>query len=204
MEALKQVAVKQHQHEHNAKEEEKYILGFWIFLASDLILFACLIATYLVLVTHTNGGPTGKDLFEVPQFTLETLILLTSSFTCGLAFHALKTGHLRRLVGWIWVTVFLGLAFIGIEVYEFIAYASEGATMQKSAFLSAFFTLVGTHGLHVTLGIIWLISVAIQLITRSIQPTTARKFINAGLYWHFLDVVWVLIFTIVYLMGVMR
>ena len=203
MEAMKQVVMNQNAHEHKAKEEEKYVLGFWIFLASDLILFACLIATYLVLVTHTNGGPTGADLFEVPQFTLETFILLTSSFTCGLAMHALKTGHVRRLVGWIWVTVLLGLAFISIEVYEFIAYASEGATMQKSAFLSAFFTLVGTHGLHVTLGIIWLISVSIQLIKRSIQPTTTRKFMNAGLYWHFLDVVWVLIFTIVYLMGVM-
>jgi cytochrome aa3 quinol oxidase subunit III len=190
-------------HEHGMEEEEKYILGFWIFLASDLVLFASLFATYLVLRTHTDGGPTEAHLFEIPVFTLETFLLLTSSFTCGLATYEMRNGHLRRLIGWLAVTVLLGLAFVGIEVSEFITYSSEGATMQRSAFLSAFYALVGTHGLHVSLGIVWLISVAIQLMRRSIQPTTARKFINAGLYWHFLDVVWVMIFTVVYLMGVM-
>jgi cytochrome aa3 quinol oxidase subunit III len=196
-------ATNQKSHEHGMEEEEKYILGFWIFLASDLVLFASLFATYLVLYTHTDGGPTGQQLFEIPVFTLETFLLLTSSFTCGLAMHELRKGNLQKLIGWIVVTVLLGLAFVGIEVNEFVSYSLDGATMQRSGFLSAFYTLVGTHGLHVSLGIVWLILVAIQLKRKSIQPTIARKFINAGLYWHFLDVVWVMIFTVVYLMGVM-
>lgn len=203
MQAAERHPLNHKSHEHGMEEEEKYILGFWIFLASDLILFACLFATYFVLRTHTDGGPTGADLFEIPIFTLETFLLLTSSFTCGLAMHAMRQGHLRSLIGWIAVTVALGLAFVGIEVSEFIAYSAEGATMQRSAFLSAFYALVGTHGLHVSLGIVWLTLIAIQLKRKSIQPKTARKFINAGLYWHFLDVVWVMIFTAVYLMGVM-
>jgi cytochrome o ubiquinol oxidase subunit 3/cytochrome aa3-600 menaquinol oxidase subunit 3 len=116
----------------------------------------------------------------------------------------MRHGHLRRLIGWLAVTVLLGLAFVGIEAREFITYSLEGATMQRSGFLSAFFTLVGTHGLHVSLGIVWMISVGIQLMRDRIQPTTARKLFNAGLYWHFLDVVWVMIYTVVYLMGVMK
>jgi cytochrome o ubiquinol oxidase subunit 3/cytochrome aa3-600 menaquinol oxidase subunit 3 len=191
-------------HDHAKEEEEKYVLGFWTFLASDLVLFACLFATYLVLVTHTDGGPTAAHLFEIPEFMLETILLLTSSFTCGLAMHTLRNGNVRATIGWTVVTILLGLGFLGVEINEFITYASEGATMQRSAFLSAFFGLVGTHGLHVTLGIFWLISVIIQLMrSKSIHPTVARKFTNASLYWHFLDVVWVLIFTVVYLMGVM-
>jgi cytochrome o ubiquinol oxidase subunit 3/cytochrome aa3-600 menaquinol oxidase subunit 3 len=190
--------------EHGMEEEEKHILGFWIFLATDLVLFACLFATYLVLRTHTDGGPTESQLFDIPMFTLETLILLTSSFTCGLAVREMRNDHLGRLMGWLAVTVLLGLAFVGIEVHEFLSYSLEGATMQRSAFLSGFFTLVGTHGLHVSLGIVWMISVGIQLLRDRIQPTTARKLFNAGLYWHFLDVVWVMIYTVVYLMGVMK
>jgi cytochrome o ubiquinol oxidase subunit 3/cytochrome aa3-600 menaquinol oxidase subunit 3 len=192
------------QHEHGMQEEEKHILGFWIFLASDLVLFACLFATYLVLRTHTDGGPTTAQLFDIPMFTLETFILLTSSFTCGLAVHEMRNGHLKRLIGWLVVTVLLGLTFVGIEAHEFLTYSSAGATMQRSAFLSAFFALVGTHGLHISLGIVWMISVGIQLLRDRIQPTTARKMFNAGLYWHFLDVVWILIYTLVYLLGVMK
>jgi cytochrome o ubiquinol oxidase subunit 3/cytochrome aa3-600 menaquinol oxidase subunit 3 len=203
IEATEQTVSNKKTHEHGMEEEEKYIVGFWIFLASDLLLFASLFATYLVLRTHTDGGPTEQHLFEIPVFTLETFLLLTSSFTCGLAMHAMRRGDLQKLIGWITVTVLLGLAFVGIEVKEFITYSLEGATMQRSAFLSGFYALVGTHGLHVSLGIVWLISVAIQLMRKSIQPTTIRKFTNAGLYWHFLDVVWVMIFTVVYLLGVM-
>jgi cytochrome aa3 quinol oxidase subunit III len=195
---------KSSKHLHGTEEEEKNILGFWIFLSTDLVLFACLFATYLVLRTHTDGGPTTAQLFEIPMFTLETFILLTSSFTCGLAVREMRYNNLRRLLGWLAVTVLLGLIFVGIEANEFLSYSSEGATMQRSAFLSGFFTLVGTHGLHVSLGIIWMISVGIQLLRDRIQPTTARKLFNAGLYWHFLDVVWVMIYTVVYLMGVMK
>ncbi|MGX9708496.1 cytochrome aa3 quinol oxidase subunit III [Laceyella tengchongensis] len=195
---------KSSKHLHGTEEEEKNILGFWIFLSTDLVLFACLFATYLVLRTHTDGGPTTAQLFEIPMFTLETFILLTSSFTCGLAVREMRYNNLRRLLGWLAVTVLLGLIFVGIEANEFLSYSLEGATMQRSAFLSGFFTLVGTHGLHVSLGIIWMISVGIQLLRDRIQPTTARKLFNAGLYWHFLDVVWVMIYTVVYLMGVMK
>jgi cytochrome o ubiquinol oxidase subunit 3/cytochrome aa3-600 menaquinol oxidase subunit 3 len=194
---------KAHDHEHH-EDQDRYVLGFWVFLASDLVLFASIIATYFVLRTHTDGGPTAAELFEIPLFTLETILLLTSSFTCGLAMHAMRNNRLNAMIGWIAATIVLGLAFVGIEASEFVKYVAEGATMQRSAFLSGFYTLLGTHGLHVCLGMVWLSSVIVQLKRQSINPTTARKFTNAGLYWHFLDVVWILIFTLVYLVGVIE
>ncbi|HET7580207.1 MAG TPA: cytochrome aa3 quinol oxidase subunit III [Bacillales bacterium] len=175
------------------------ILGFWLFLATDLILFACLFATYLVLRTHTDGGPTGQELFGIRGFTIETVLLLTSSFTGSLAVFAMRNRNKTRLIGWLIVTVLLGLGFIGFEVREFLEYVSEGATMQRSAFLSAFFTLVGTHGCHVTFGIFWMISVIIQLARYGIDAMNARKVFIVGLYWHFLDIIWVFIFTVVYM-----
>ncbi len=179
------------------------ILGFWVFLATDLILFACLFATFIVLRTHTDGGPTGKELFDVPSFTAETFILLTSSFTGGLATFEMHRGHRNRVIGWLVVTALLGLSFVGLEVNEFVHMAMAGATVQRSAFLSAFFTLVGTHGCHVSLGILWMTSIIIQLCRRGITPITARKVYIVNMYWHFLDIVWVFLFTVVYLMGVM-
>lgn len=205
MEATEQAVVDKKAHDHgHHDDQDRYVLGFWVFLASDLVLFASIIATYFVLRTHTDGGPAAADLFEIPLFTLETILLLTSSFTCGLAMHAMKNNRLNAMIGWIAATIFLGLAFVGIEIGEFVKYAAEGATMQRSAFLSGFFTLLGTHGLHVCLGMGWLASVLYQLKRQSINPTTTRKFTNAGLYWHFLDVVWILIFTLVYLVGVIE
>jgi cytochrome aa3 quinol oxidase subunit III len=189
--------------EYQTQDGALKILGFWVFLATDLILFACLFATFIVLRTHTDGGPTGKELFDVPIFTAETLILLTSSFTGGLATFEMHRGHRNRVIGWLIVTALLGLAFVGLEVNEFVHMAMEGATMQRSAFLSAFFTLVGTHGCHVSLGILWMTGIIIQLFQRGITPITARKVYIVNMYWHFLDVVWVFLFTIVYLMGVM-
>ncbi|MCF6134570.1 cytochrome (ubi)quinol oxidase subunit III [Thermoactinomyces vulgaris] len=206
MGATEQQAVLDHQahdHEHH-EDQDRYVLGFWVFLASDLVLFASIISTYFVLRTHTDGGPSAAELFEIPLFTLETILLLTSSFTCGLAMHAMKNHRLNAMIGWIAATIALGLAFVGIEASEFVKYAAEGATMQRSAFLSGFYTLLGTHGLHVCLGMGWLASVMVQLKRQSINPATARKFTNAGLYWHFLDVVWILIFTLVYLVGVIE
>ncbi|SDC81261.1 cytochrome aa3-600 menaquinol oxidase subunit 3 [Melghirimyces thermohalophilus] len=185
------------------EDGQRHILGFWLFLATDLVLFACLFATYQVLVTHTDGGPVLSELFELGGVTAETILLLTSSFTGGLAIYEMRRGNLRGLIGWLVFTVMLGLAFIGIEVYEFVTFVGEGATMQRSAALSAFFTLVGTHGLHVSFGILWMISVIVQLLRFGIQPVTARKAFIAGLYWHFLDVVWVFVFSAVYLMGVL-
>ncbi|MBX6395111.1 MAG: cytochrome o ubiquinol oxidase subunit III [Alicyclobacillaceae bacterium] len=188
--------------EYRDPHQSVRIFGFWLFLATDMLLFACLFATYLVLQTHTDGGPTAKELFDVPGFAAETAILLTSSFTGGLATLAMRNGNRKQLLGWLSVTVALGLAFLGLEVQEFAADVMEGATMQRSAFLSAFFTLVGTHGSHVSIGIIWMLMVMCQVAKRGITEVTARKVFIVNLYWHFLDVVWVFIFTVVYLFGV--
>ncbi len=188
--------------EYRHENDVLRIYGFWLFIATDLVLFGTLFATYVVLRANTAGGPSESQLFEVPIFTAETLILLTSSFTCGLAtfqMHRKKHGWLSF---WLVVTVLLGATFIGLELSEFITYATHGATMQRSAFLSAFFTLVGTHGIHVSMGILWMLSILYQLWRTGLNSTTARKVFVVGLYWHFLDVVWVFIFTVVYLTGV--
>ena len=190
--------------EYATEEGELKIAGFWLFLSTDLLLFACLFSTYAVLRTSTAGGPTGAQLFAVPGFTTETFALLTSSFTCGLATHEMRRGNRVGLIAWLAVTMLLGLVFIGFELDEFIAYATHGAAMQRSAFLSAFFTLVGTHGAHVSLGILWMLTVVYQLAVRGITAVTARKVFIVGLYWHFLDIVWVFIFTVVYLTGVLK
>lgn len=188
-------------HDHGHDQENLKILGFWIFLITDLLVFACLFATFLVLRTHVNGGPSGKEIFEMPGVMAETFILLTSSFTSGLATMEMRRGNKNKVIGWLVVTIVLGLAFVGLEVNEFMKLTSEGATMQHSAFLSAFFTLVGTHGAHVSAGLIWMIGIIFQISRRGITPVTNRKVFIVGLYWHFLDVVWVFLFTVVYLMG---
>jgi heme/copper-type cytochrome/quinol oxidase subunit 3 len=190
-------------HHSDHPEPDLWIFGFWIFLVSDLIIFASLFATYAVLYTHTANGPTPKQIFDVTGFTAETLFLLTSSFTCGLATYSMRRGHRGWLVAWLTVTLILGLLFIGFEVNEFATNVMNGYTMSTSAFLSAFYTLVGTHGCHVSLGICWMTAILIQVIQRGITEVTARKVFVVGLYWHFLDVVWVFIFTVVYLTGVM-
>lgn len=194
-----QVHEQEHGHEHD--QEGLRIFGFWIFLVTDLLLFASLFATFLVLRTHTDGGPTGKELFEMPGVMAETFILLTSSFTSGLATLEMRRGKRSKLIGWLIVTALLGLAFVGLEINEFAKMAAEGATMQRSAFLSAFFTLVGTHGAHVSFGLIWMSAIMLQLARHGITAATSRKVFIVGLYWHFLDVVWVFLFTVVYLMG---
>jgi|SRR5579875_132615 len=178
------------------------ILGFWFFLATDLLVFACLFATFVILRTHTDGGPTGHSIFNVNGFVAETFILLTSSFTCGLATFAMRRKNRTAVLAWLAITILLGLAFIGLEVSEFVKDGAVGATAQRSAFLSAFFTLVGTHGAHVSLGILWMISIFYQILRRGMDTVRARKLFIVGLYWHFLDIVWVFIFTVVYMMGV--
>jgi len=189
-------------HDHHDLEGLK-TFGFWLFLITDVILFATLFATYVVLRNNTAGGPTAAELFSLPIVIAETFILLTSSFTSGLAVLSMHQGRLRGLIGWLVVTALLGASFIGLEVYEFLHLVHEGATMQTSAFLSAFFTLVGAHGAHVSLGLVWMIALIFQLSRRGITPVTERKVNVISLYWHFLDVVWIFVFTVVYLMGVM-
>ncbi|MBX6351785.1 MAG: cytochrome (ubi)quinol oxidase subunit III [Thermoflavifilum sp.] len=192
----------EHGHEHD--NGSLYVLGFWLFIIQDLILFSCLFATYLVMQGRTAGGPTPKELFDVPGFSWETFLLLTSSFTCGLATFQLRRGKAASTIGWLVVTVLLGLGFVGLEANEFVTNALEGATMQRSGFLSAFYTLVGTHGCHVSLGIGWVILLMIQLARRGVTPVTFRKVFIWSIYWHFLDIVWVFIYTAVYLNGLAR
>jgi cytochrome o ubiquinol oxidase subunit III len=193
-----------HEHGHDGHHdiESLRMFGFWIFLITDCILFGSLFATYIVLHGNTNGGPGPLELFQMPGVIAETFILLTSSFTSGLAVLAMNKGSRKGLIGWLVVTALLGATFIGMEVTEFVHMVHEGATISTSAFLSAFYTLVGTHGLHVSLGLVWMTSIIIQLARRGITSTTKRKVNIISLYWHFLDVVWIFVLTIVYLMGV--
>ncbi|MHA7967537.1 cytochrome o ubiquinol oxidase subunit III [Paenibacillus sp. CAU 1782] len=191
-----------HDHGHHDQEELK-TFGFWLFLITDVILFGVLFATFVVLRFNTAGGPTGSDLIELPGIIASTFILLTSSFTSGLALLSMNKGNKSGLIGWLIVTLLLGASFIYLEVNEFIHLVHEGANIGTSAYWSAFFTLVGTHGLHVSVGLVWMTALIIQLAKRGITPVTKRKVNIVSLYWHFLDVVWIFVFTIVYLMGVM-
>ncbi|WP_139693760.1 cytochrome aa3 quinol oxidase subunit III [Sporolactobacillus terrae] len=188
--------------EYRTEEGDLRIVGFWIFLAAELVLFGTLFGSYLVLQSHTAGGPGPHDLFEIGPVMAETIVLLVSSFTCGLSTLELRRHNKKGLIGWLIVTILLGLVFLGLEINEFYTYAvHEGAPISRSAFLSGFFVLLGTHGAHVTLGIVWIAGILLQLGKRGITTVTARKAFMAGLYWHFLDVVWIFIFTAVYLTG---
>ncbi|QJC52000.1 cytochrome o ubiquinol oxidase subunit III [Paenibacillus albicereus] len=191
-------------HEHHTQEQESLkTAGFWLFLVSDILLFGTLFAVYVVLVGHTNGGPTGKELFEIPLFVTSTFILLTSSFTSGIAVLQMQANKLKGTIFWLVMTLLLGAAFLFLEIEEFMTMVHEGANIGTSAFLSAFFTLVGTHGIHVTMGIFWCIGLILQLRKRGITTVTKRKITNFSLYWHFLDVIWIFLLSVVYLMGVM-
>lgn len=179
-------------------------LGFWIYIMTDCVLFACLFATFAVLRGNVNGGPNGQELFSMPYVLVETLALLTSSFTCGLGLLAGQRGATRQVLGWFAVTALLGLLFLGMELHEFRNLALEGNSWNRSGFLSAFFTLVGTHGAHITSGLIWLGALMARIAKRGITPVTARRMTMFGMFWHFLDVVWIFIFTVVYLLGVAK
>ncbi|GEC90596.1 MULTISPECIES: cytochrome o ubiquinol oxidase subunit III [Brevibacillus] len=192
-----------HGHDHHEEHEQLKVLGFWIFVVTDCVLFGTLFATYAVMMNSFAGGPTGQELFQLPGVIASTFILLTSSFTSGLAVLAMNKGNVKQLIAWLAVTGLLGLSFVVLEVTEFMHLMSEGATMATSGYWSAFYTLVGTHGLHVTLGLFWMTALIMQLKRRGITAVTRRKITNLSLYWHFLDVVWIFLFTVVYLMGVM-
>lgn len=178
-------------------------LGFWIYLMTDLILFASLFATYIVLLHGTYGGPSGKDIFEMPFVLTETLILLTSSFVCGLTMIALRRANKKLVLIGLAITFALGVAFLGLELFEFTSLVNDGHSWQASAYLSAFFTLVGTHGAHIAVGLLWILVIAWQVFKRGFTKGVVRRLTLFSLFWHFLDLVWIFIFTIVYLMGVM-
>jgi cytochrome o ubiquinol oxidase subunit III len=173
--------------------------GFWLFLLSDIIMFAALFAAYAVLSDATAGGPTGPELFEKPRVFLETLCLLTSSVTCGFGTLAMFRADVRATYLWMGITFLLGLSFLTIEGREFAGMVAAGAGPSHSAFLSAFFALVGTHGLHVTVGLIWLVIMMLQVMTLGLKPMVTRRLYCFGLFWHALDIVWIGVFTIVYL-----
>ncbi|MBP3040899.1 cytochrome aa3 quinol oxidase subunit III [Bacillaceae bacterium Marseille-Q3522] len=187
--------------EYQTEQNRLNIFGFWIFLGAEIVLFATLFGVYGVLNTRYAGGPTQTDIFQMKDVYIETVLLLTSSFTCGIAIFEMRRRNLKGLLTWLIITLLLGGGFLYMEINEFIHYVHLGATMQTSAFLSSFFVLLGTHGLHVTMGIGWAILIIIQLLTRGLTPVTARKTFIVSLYWHFLDVVWIFIFTFVYLAG---
>ncbi len=183
--------------------EDKTTSGFWLYLMTDCILFASLFATYVVLHGNTAGGPSGADIFQMPTVLAETFILLTSSFACGIALLAMKQGKTKQMIGWLAVTYLLGVAFLTIELTEFSGLVADGHSWQQSAFLSAFFTLVGTHGAHIFVGLLWLLVLSFVLFKRGLTEKLKRQFALFGLFWHFLDVIWIFIFTVVYLMGAM-
>ncbi len=182
---------------------DKVLFGMWVYIMSDCVLFAGLFATYAVLHGSTFGGPGPRELFSLPFVLIETLLLLTSSFTIGLAqlfAHEHKKQWALAALGF---TLLLGVCFLGMEVSEFRNLVAEGHSWQTSAFLSSFFTLVGTHGLHVLLASIWMLVLIVRITIAGLTPGNIRKLLCLGLFWHFLDIVWIFIFTFVYLFGVL-
>ncbi len=177
------------------------VFGFWLYLMTDCILFASVFATYAVLVNHTAGGPSGKDIFELPYVLGETALLLVSSCTYGFAMIAAHRGFKGQTLAWLAATFVLGAGFIGMEINEFHHLIAEGFGPDKSAFLSSFFTLVGMHGLHVTAGLVWMIVMMLQVSRRGLTDRNNTRLMCLSLFWHFLDIVWICVFTIVYLMG---
>ncbi|HSX36680.1 MAG TPA: cytochrome o ubiquinol oxidase subunit III [Patescibacteria group bacterium] len=189
-------------HEEHAAADDKTLLGFWTFIMTDCILFASLFATYAVLHVNTFGGPSGKELFSLPFVLSETLILLTSSFTCGLALLAARRRDKTQTIALLALTFLLGAAFLTLELTEFRHLALEGNSWRRSGFLSAFFTLVSTHGAHITSGLIWMAVMLGQIARQGFTRGVTRRLTMLALFWHFLDIVWIFIFTVVYLLGV--
>ncbi len=179
------------------------LLGFWIYLMSDCLIFACLFATYAVLGKSYAGGPTGAELFDLKLIAVNTGLLLLSSITYGFAMISMLKGRVPGVLSWLAVTGLLGLGFVAIELYEFYHLIHVGAGPQTSAFLTSFFALVATHGLHVSFGIIWLIVLMVQIRKLGLNGANKRRLICLSMFWHFLDVVWIGVFTFVYLMGVL-
>lgn len=183
--------------------ENSTLLGFWLYLMSDCLVFACLFVTYAVLGRNYAGGPSGAELFELPTVALNTAFLLLSSITYGFAMLSSQGKRLGGTLLWLAVTGLFGAAFITLELTEFAHLIHEGAGPQRSGFLTSFFALVGTHGLHVTFGIVWLITLMFQLNRHGLTPENRRRLMCLSMFWHFLDVIWIGVFTFVYLMGVL-
>lgn len=186
-----------------AEIHEQRSLGFWLYLMSDAVIFALLFMTYGIMVGNTDGGPTGKSLFSLSNAAYETALLLVSSTTFGFASLASRDGNRGAVLGWLVLTFVLGAGFVFLEVREFLGMIGAGAGPDRSGFLSAFFTLVGTHGVHVSTGLVWILILSGQIMAKGLTlPVTSRLF-RLGLFWHFLDIAWVGIFSVVYLPGLL-
>lgn len=193
----------EHGHDHHHDASANTVIGFWLYLMTDLILFATLFATYVVLAPNVADGPSGKDIFGLSFVLTETFALLFSSITYGMAMLAVYKKQQKQALNWLMLTFLLGLVFIGMEIYEFHELISENFGPERSGFLSAFFTLVATHGLHVTVGLVWMLIMMIQVVQKGITDKNSTRLMCLSLFWHFLDIVWICVFTIVYLMGAM-
>ncbi len=192
-----------HFHVREHHPENGTLLGFWIYLMSDCLIFACLFATYAVLGRNYAGGASGAELFDLPVVATNTAFLLVSSITYGFAMLAAQAGRVRPTLVWLAITGVFGACFLGLELSEFAHLIAEGNGPQRSGFLTSFFALVGTHGLHVTFGIVWLVTLMFQLGKHGLTPENIRRLTCLSMFWHFLDVVWIGVFTFVYLMGVL-
>jgi len=193
---------------HNSEHEQVEVhtgsttlFGFWVYLMTDFVLFASLFATFAVLRGNTFGGPGGHDIFDLHFVLIETIILLTSSFVCGMTLLAARRGSVPRVLMGLVTTGLLGATFVFLEVSEFVKLVASGNGFDRSGFLSSYFTLVGTHGLHVALGLVWLIVLIGAVLSRGLSESTMRKLLLWSIFWHFLDIIWIFIFTIVYLLA---
>ncbi len=184
---------------HEEAANDRVMFGFWVYLMTDLLMFTVLFAVYAVLRDNTFGGPTGRELFKLPLALTETLLLLTSSFTCGIAMIAARKVNKTQTLFWFSTTFILGLIFLVLELNEFSSLIRDGHTMKSNAFMSSFFVLVGTHGIHITLGLLWMITTMVFIVKRGLNQHLIRKLAMLSLFWHFLDIVWIFIFTFVYL-----
>lgn len=186
------------------KAADKSIFGFWVYLMTDCVLFASLFAVYAVLHRNTYGGPSGADLFSMPYVLGETLPLLTSSFACGLALLAAQRRAKKQVLAWLGVTFVLGATFLTLEITEFHKLVADGNSWRASGFLSSYFTLVGTHGLHITIGLLWLLVLGVYVSRRGLTHGVVKRLKLFSMFWHFLDLIWIFIFTIVYLFGALK
>src|SRR5512144_1063500 len=196
-------AVPGHPHSEADEIHEQRALGFWLYLMGDAVIFALLFMTYGIMVGNTAGGPAGKQLFSLNNAALETALLLISSTTFGFASLSSRQGNRSAVLGWLAITFLLGAGFIFLEIREFLGMIRVGAGPDRSGFLSAFFTLVGTHGLHVSFGLIWILIMASQVRVKGLTAPVTSRCLRLGLFWHFLDIVWVGIFSVVYLPGIL-
>jgi cytochrome o ubiquinol oxidase subunit 3 len=184
------------------KKDSTTIFGFWIYLMTDFVLFASLFAVYAVLRANTVGGLSANELFDGPFVLTETIILLTSSFVCGLSLLAARDGKKWWVAFWLTITALLGAAFVTMEFSEFGRLIATGSSWTRSGFLSSYFALVGTHGLHVIIGLLWVVALIISIIVRGLTRGNMRKLMLWSMFWHFLDIIWIFIFTIVYLLSI--